>query len=100
MTDTSSAAIERLARCYDLEAARFAPGMPGQVHKQETAATLRALAAERDALRAALVAARQTILDLKPMADVEGSDDDWVGDIDAALARIPAQPAAQAGEGV
>jgi hypothetical protein len=52
-TDTSAEAVERLAAWHERDAQRFAPSMPGREFRRETAATLRALLAERDAERVA-----------------------------------------------
>jgi hypothetical protein len=53
-TDTSAEAVERLAAWHERDAQRFAPSMPGREFRRETAATLRALLAERDRLREAV----------------------------------------------
>jgi hypothetical protein len=44
----------RMAVLYEHDAMRFAPGMSGREFRQNTAATIRSLAAERDALKDAL----------------------------------------------
>jgi chromosome segregation ATPase len=51
MTITTEEA-EWLAVLHEHDAMRFAPGMPGRELRQNTAAALRSLAAERDALQA------------------------------------------------
>jgi regulator of replication initiation timing len=52
MTDTSRNRVIGLAEMLEDKARQFAPGMPGRDFYQDVADTLRALAAENDALRA------------------------------------------------
>ncbi|MBU8540211.1 hypothetical protein [Falsiroseomonas tokyonensis] len=70
--------------------------------KMALAATLRTLAAERDALRAALAGLDAALSNLWREGPVEAGHENHLGPVDAAwskarteLARIPAQPAAE-----
>ena len=69
---------ERLAQMHEQDAARFAAGMPGREFRQHTAATIRSLAAERDALQAENARLRevlgQTVTLFKEILDALNAD--------------------------
>ena len=72
--DTSTEAVERLARKHDL--VRFTMGMKAWQH-DDTAATLRTLAAENDALRDALEAIERAHIPSVPIAIAPVDDLEW-----------------------
>jgi len=79
--------------CITTSDGRWFDGRAERIRKAETADTT--ALAERDALREALISARETIRELVSArwSEAEGTPDGWVAEIDAALSMVGARDA-------